>query len=453
MGVVATTSGAGGASTPGSSSAGPLTPPSNGSWSQPAWFIDPSGANGGSDANSGTTVGSPLRTYRRLTQLWGTVSPVLSQTTTITFLSSHPDGTDPVILRPIIEAGALIVQGRPSILASTTITALSAMNTTTGQVLSLNTASGLLGINQLLENTTALKSSRAFTYAVDPGHGGQFKVTRPLTKVDVTVGFTTPTAVDTWALGDTVNILSLPAVNIVEATCTLVSFNGAFQNPVTLYQLNVADPTAAFDQYLIGPNVWQTEMSATRFLAAVTQDPESVWTNVLFIGGWVGGGGASADAEGLTLIGGASQGLNMNSAAFEAGFIVYGGGSFSFVMTESCIIRNLCVDVGCTLVAEQDVQLEDDATFGNSILWGLGVYDQRGFGRTVWPTAHTAASVFTVSALHLNGGTTATSATAGYAFATVILSAGALDAAAGGAGFGGRAFNLGGGAYQKADVL
>jgi len=78
------------------------------SWTQPAWFIDPSGANGGSDANAGTSLGAPLKTWARLVALWGTNSPTLAQSTTITFMSSHVDNTDPVTFRPYVAKGAAV---------------------------------------------------------------------------------------------------------------------------------------------------------------------------------------------------------------------------------------------------------------------------------------------------------------------------------------------------------
>jgi hypothetical protein len=83
------------------------------SWTTPAWFIDPSNRSGtANDTNDCTTATTPCRTYAEVARRWATTSPVLGQDTTITFLSSHVDDSDPVYLTPVLEDGAaLVVQG------------------------------------------------------------------------------------------------------------------------------------------------------------------------------------------------------------------------------------------------------------------------------------------------------------------------------------------------------
>src|SRR5579885_2249037 len=90
------------ASFAGADPSGPLTP--NAAQKQPAWFIAPATGN---DQNAGTSAGAPLKTWRELARRWGTVSPVLEQDTTVTFLESSPsDGSDPVVWTPYLLAGA-----------------------------------------------------------------------------------------------------------------------------------------------------------------------------------------------------------------------------------------------------------------------------------------------------------------------------------------------------------
>jgi hypothetical protein len=80
------------------------------SWKEPAWFIDPAAGN---DLNSGTVIGSPLQTYAELVKRWGTISPVLFQDTTVTFLSDQPGLTDPVaVSATCVEGGVLSIVGQ-----------------------------------------------------------------------------------------------------------------------------------------------------------------------------------------------------------------------------------------------------------------------------------------------------------------------------------------------------
>jgi len=78
----------------------------NPSWSQPTWFIDPSGGN---DANDGYTVSTPVKTWAQIISRFGTYSPLLTQNTTFTFLSNHTDNTDPVIFTPYLGGTGITV--------------------------------------------------------------------------------------------------------------------------------------------------------------------------------------------------------------------------------------------------------------------------------------------------------------------------------------------------------
>ena len=73
---------------------------------QPMWFVDPSNVTGNaSNSNTGLTAGDPLLTFGEIVERWGTNAPPLAQDTTITFLSSQPDLTDPINIFPQLLGG------------------------------------------------------------------------------------------------------------------------------------------------------------------------------------------------------------------------------------------------------------------------------------------------------------------------------------------------------------
>jgi hypothetical protein len=86
----------------------PRTP--NPSWDEPAWFIDP--VNGDDTHNSGTTSLLPLKTYKNgLLEKWRTTSPLLSQDTTVTFMTDQPDTSDPVVVLAQTGSGGFTLKG------------------------------------------------------------------------------------------------------------------------------------------------------------------------------------------------------------------------------------------------------------------------------------------------------------------------------------------------------
>jgi hypothetical protein len=149
-------------------------------WSVASWFVDPQNVSGtASDANACTSSGAPCLTWQEINvHRWGCLGspgacPRIRQTTTITFLSSHTDNSDPVVLVPQIEnASVFSLQGTtPTVATSTTFTLNAAKNRTAGAnaMLSGSFAAGSPAACVLVQNTTAAKSSRAWVYTTAGG--------------------------------------------------------------------------------------------------------------------------------------------------------------------------------------------------------------------------------------------------------------------------------------------
>lgn len=297
----------------------PVLPPS---WGVTAWDIDPANSVGcASDTNSGTSAtcsggcaGSvctsgigPLKTWAVLAQQrWGTYSPRISAATVvITFLSSQPDNTDPVILTPILQNGALVEVVGPALtsltpVVSTTVSAHTARNRATPQLLSdtLTAGSASITVGMFTNNTT-----QTLTQWVHSGTG-PFLMTQALAPATFPSTGGKPAEVNTTANSDAIKFYSFPNVDLVTVVPTIADYSGAFDNGVQIYHLNILDPSGAGnDHTLIGPQVWLIEVSSQRLIQEQTTpyDNTNLVTNCYLAGGFQGGSSLGAIATTGTL--------------------------------------------------------------------------------------------------------------------------------------------------------
>lgn len=426
-------------------------------WQQATWFIDPQNTSGGaSDGNTGLTALTPLVTFAELAARWGTYSPHLRQNTTITFLSSHTDNTDPVYLRPFIENGAtIILQGTtPTVLASIVLAGVVAKNRATPQLLNATLgASGAAAV--LVQNTTAAKSSRAWAYKVVSGT--TFSMTQPL--APLTLPFqSVPAEVDTWANGDTANLLTPIAINVVSLEPTMADDNGAFDNLLYAYQCTIFDPAGVgTDPIFIGDHVSLVECAIQRFVMPRGNNGSEAplfnagITNCALRGGTVAGqgfsgafpvtGGAWYPGAFARLIGG---NVEIDGDAILGVNLVVDGANIGFAYVDT---SRILLNLGHNLVV-------GTLNYGGSSLYGPGSVDMTGMSRLSYPSGAGAAVAHLqlTGSLEINGLTTAHSVISGtpdVLNGSIGLTAAHLDAAAGAAGFGGNAFNPGGGAIAN----
>jgi hypothetical protein len=201
-------------------------------WTQATWFIDPANSTGlASDNNTGLDAAHPVLSYNGgVAAKWGTVSPILSQDTTLTWLSSQTtDGNDPIVFTPVLNKGAV-----PTLTASLVLThggvvaaGVTPKNRTTGQLLEVNLTVAGLPIGTLVHNTTAGKNSYAYVYANTAGT--TYTMSQPLGPATLPLNdFTGPaTEVDTWANGDTLNIYDFINIDLVTVAPTMAGFDAA----------------------------------------------------------------------------------------------------------------------------------------------------------------------------------------------------------------------------------
>lgn len=435
--------------TSGGGGGGPVVPAS---WLVPAWFIDPVN---GSDSNSGQSSGAPLKTWAQLINLWGTVSPTLAQNTVITFLSTQPDNTDPIVFRPTVTGGSVVsIQGTaPTVItAGVVLATTTAKNRATGTLLSSNLgATAAAGL--LVQNTTSGKSSRAWVYTNVAGN--VWRLTQPLSPTAVPQA-TVPTEVDTWANGDTVNLLRPVGLNVVEINPILADYNASADNGVVLYQVQITNPTALLQAAYIGANVQLQEVTSLKVLVGKgsgalastgIQNLLNVLSNVGIAGGWYGGAWLFV---GGALVQTTTSAIHGSTILLDGDLIVGGGAGVELDCNNSAEVNlGLVMLDGQTLdVLGPEIQVAP-GVYGSTAIWGSGGIRVDGFTNLRYNGSGTAVATFLQSgAWHLNSDTTANSVIVGSPNVYnggITITAAHLDAAAGAAGFGGAAARFGGG--------
>ena len=428
----------------------------NPNWQVANWFIDPvNGFDGYTGISSTFTSGTtgPLKTWAELQSRWGTSSPRLRQNTTITFMNSQPDNTDPIYFNPYMEGATVILQGNLSAtqqIATGTISATGfvAKNRSTPALLQANT--GATAINQIVVNTT--HSSRAWT-SKSLG-AGVFAMSQPLAPVTVPSALITGTSVDTWASGDTVTVYAPTTIHIGELKPKMFNFTSGFTNlGLFVYQLNVNTPTN-FGFVIVNPVVSFVETivaGSVLFEGTSRQGLAVAQVNSIFID-LSGGDGSAA----LSIIGGRWDFGFVNTLGLSNDVIIGIGAAGNVVLQgpAHAAIGTAYIDTGTTLNIAQDVR--GDILFGGStlVLWGPGALNLQRTSRLNYPAGAGAAttSFLLTGGITINGSTTAYSINLGSGASWnggITINAANLDAAAGASGFGGVAVVLGGGSITN----
>ena len=440
----------------------PITPVS---WTVPSWFVDPQNLSGtASDKNDCVTSATACLTWaeiaaHRLGFSGVCASPSLSQNTVITFLSSHTDSTDPINLCPSLRAGSYVsLQGTaPGVTGATfTRNVTKSRAAGTNRLLSGSFSAGAPATGIMVQNTTAAKFSRAFVYTT--AGGANWNLTQPLALQSVPTTVFVPAEVDTWNTGDTVNLLSLVAVNLVMFAPQVPDTSAAVDNFAYLYQLDVFDPGGVGkDNVYLNASVMVQEVSFQRNVSLISAGNlsgsslthSSGCLNAFFKKFLLGNSGpqnavlfTGGGVATLTQIGGRTQfdgdfvaggGIQVWNGYSAMGLVFMDGGGLAF---------------GGSTVAFVTLQYGSTVTYGSATAnWNFqDISSGRLQAGTSFTSAWTAPTMVSTG-IQLNGASTGQSHTG--ASPDVINSAisttvAHLDAAAGVAGFGGTAFNAGG---------
>lgn len=386
---------------------GTLTPPANGSWTVPDWWVDPSNSSGvASDSNAGNSSASPLLHYAEIVRRWQTLTPLLRQNTVVHFMSSHFDDGDPVIGAPYCLGGtASIVGVLPAAVGSGTLLAVSPQTrSTTGNFWMATLPGAGWGVGSLIVNTTRA-NSRAFVYNV-PGEGNPTFTQPRAPAASSPFTFDVPARHDDWTNGDNVSIYNLFRVNLCSWEPRLLDVTAA-TSASAIYQLKSDDFGAqpGVDVCFIGGPCNQTEMWAhkARFTSS-TGILQSLVVNVfsdglsIYIGDFPGGNGNIVIMSGAqkAFIEG-TEGLQLDGDVILNSFTHVAGGLFGFV----------ALDSNHLIARGPFAQL--NGSDGGSIIWSPngGILDVTDRCRFAYPSAAGAASTSLLCTLQLNGVTVA----------------------------------------------
>jgi hypothetical protein len=237
---------------------GPVSNPPNGSWTQASFFIDELNISGvASDTNTGATRGAPLLTRAELARRYGRLNPIISQVTTVLFMSvanAATQDTSPWLIEPICtENGVYIVTSdfanlAPSFTGTLNVVTPKSNTTTPGNPLeaTFTTATGAMAAGLLLVNTSRANS---VAFAAKSLGGGNFAISQPVGAYTPGTGANLPvpaTENDAWATTDNIVGYSLPSLNIGRAGSNRIDNNGTISNGFFCQYFTVVGTSAFF---------------------------------------------------------------------------------------------------------------------------------------------------------------------------------------------------------------
>jgi hypothetical protein len=175
-----------------------------------ALFIDPQNSSGtASDSNNGTSSATALLTWARAIQLMGnTLSPILTSTLTVTFLSAQTVGADPIFFTPKLANGAqaVLVGTLVQFAAPQAAGTVTLINKTAGTDMTIASMPAGTTAGMLVFNST--KGGYAFVASITAGTA---TMTQPLSTALVTTPAIPTLALGTnWATGDTITVYNIP---------------------------------------------------------------------------------------------------------------------------------------------------------------------------------------------------------------------------------------------------
>ena len=410
------------------------------SWNQAAWFIDPSNTSGfASNANDGLTLLTPLLTYAEVVKRWGTFAPELPQNTVITFMSDQIGFTDPLVFRGIVTLGNLTLTGVLTPIDTSTFTAVTVQNRTTGQKWQITDGSKPAAYWAAFEGYFIHDTTSDAWFWVDGNIGASSAtITPPMAVGSI---FVPAPALLAVSPGDAYTLYTFPKVFAPDWNPTICQ--GGFASPIT--HLWLAGPGGiGADQIFFDSYIFMLECRCDNFMN------QEIVNGVPFTNNWLGGGGTIFSG---TIVGG-SIGFVFANSSVSAQTILDGDvyiNSFAKAISGDVIFGAAYwsgdIDIPNVFsygAGKGTVAISNGALYGIAALWGPGNTIVHVGGEMEY-TGSAAACMLKIGTLSLDGVATASNydPTTGVWVGGVALSPAQLDAALPG-GFAGIAYgNLG----------
>jgi len=220
------------------------TPPI--SWSVTDWYLDPKNLSGvASDSNSCTSVSAPCLHWSQIITRWTTPSPSLSVGVAVHLLSEQSAGGDFVQVLPYLvgASGKFSFVGTPSLVGSSfsagTTTPKTQGNPGTDLTIASMPAGAIAGV--VVHNIT--RDSYAIIHSMS---GTTATMEQPFSSATLTtvVPITCPTSEDdSWTTNDTLQLLSLPNLNLSAVNVSGGGFNSSLTSGSVWFQMvHVTNP-------------------------------------------------------------------------------------------------------------------------------------------------------------------------------------------------------------------
>jgi len=421
---------------------------------QTSWHVNPATGN---DENTGLSTGQALATKAEIMRRWGSWSPTLDGVHVVV-TQDFGDGsgsTDPWLGAPNFVNGAtlLYTAALPAPAFTGTLDVVAAKNRPANTALqsSFTTATGGINANMMLVNATR-GGSVAF---VQRNLGaGNWQLSQPLTPY-VPTGFSSVTAVDSWASGDAITGYNLVTANIARLGGQSVDYQPAFAGASCVVQhVQILDPEGggAFDPLQVTGEIAViiAESAIQRSLDwELGQTLVTGLVNVANFGAitLLAGGSPGPNTGGPIVTGGFSSNLFLSAenASFQLDTIIDAPGLLALV-THQCEFLNVFYDTNTTNQCSGNCSM-------TGVQYGPGGINLRE-GLIAYSNGSAVNSFPLGLGIKLDGGTVAYSSSTGAgnvvtAHGQVPLTPANLDAAAGAAGFGNLAYIPGVGSFQQ----
>jgi hypothetical protein len=401
-----------------------VTPSGNNHWTQSDWYVDPIN---GVDTAAGT-IGAPVKTVMGgIVAKWGTVSPILPQTTTIHLVNSETTGQESIFLSPYMVGSGpsnFVIDGT---LGLTQIGATFACGAVTAQVQgnpgTLLQVAGMpagAAAGMLIENVT--RGCYAF---IDSMAGATATLTQPLDSASLTTisDVAQPSLINTWTVGDQCKVFQLPQINL--KSIQPVGGDGSSTAAPIVWMQNLWIPDVSgvigqseFNAVPVGIGLFIMSCRIDPFIALLGADQD---VECGAINCWLPGGGFtyySGITSGAVCTVNASFGLHLYDLSSIDGNVIFHAGVYSkgfyniagLAYFDGSVLPQFVVIHGNQVVLESS----QTTTSMAAQLWGpftfsvegpnSGVLNQSG---SIW------ADILTLNALEMDGASTGTSYSAG----------------------------------------
>lgn len=186
------------------------------SWAVADWYVD---WVNGDDANAGTSPATAVKTVMGgVVSKWGTIAPILRQSTTLHILTSQPLGAEGIILAPSIAGDFNFnIVGTPVEVANVLLATVTPKDRATNQPLEVSSAGQAIGTLRHNLSHGPFGGSYAWKRDTDPV-GPKDVMSQPLgaPRPGIDPFIPPPAEVDTWAPGDIVTSRTeLPTLNLI----------------------------------------------------------------------------------------------------------------------------------------------------------------------------------------------------------------------------------------------